>query len=936
MNKLLIGLKKARFYTKRWWRICKRNVRKYGKQIAGVIVLAVVVGTITVGYIYATLPDVTNIAGRIKNKTIKYYDRTGEIVLYESYIENKRIEAPLEDISEYVIDATIAIEDRSFYEHQGFNVKRLIGAVLVDIREGRYAQGASTLTQQLVKNAILTKEKTIIRKVKELLLALKLEKNFSKEEILEMYLNEISYGGNIYGVEAAAQTYFGKTAKDVTLEEAAILAALPQAPSYYSPYGSNIEELRFRKRVVLNAMVRDEYVSKAESEAAKEIEVEFLPRRENIIAPHFVFYVRDKLEREFGTLRVERGGFSVITTLDMNWQTVAEDAIEKQLEYNRNLNANNAAVVAMDVDTKEVRAMVGSANFFDEEIDGQVNVAVKPRQPGSSVKPIVYATGFENGLTPDTVVYDLETDFINTDGETYHPTNYNGKEYGPVSLRKALAGSLNIPAVKTLYLTTLPVVLEKFRDLRYSTIGDESRYGLSLVLGGLEVKLLEHTNAYAALAREGVWEPFDAMLKVTDDTGDVMWERSERAESKRVFDEQPMRLLHSVMSDNGARSFAFGESKPLTLSDRLVAAKTGTTNKFVDAWTMGFIPQAVVGVWVGNSNGTPMDKGADGSTVAGPIWQDIMSKIAQEYTAVDFNEPDEPVSDKPILLGTNAGNILRPTDVVTGQIIPDDCLNVYPSNYIVEKYIPYPVSILKEVVPGDITGAAPENLDSNKQFIAWNEPIQKWAEENNLQTSISFVPNCAWRNEIPQGDFRVTYPQEGQIIMNNVLQPLVEIVGNTPEKLDVYFDDDLVYSGGDINPAVQLPIGIGNGIHTVTLRVVTKEKNVFEKKITVNTSADIIDPVPVTWQEEDIEVNREEEKNQFTLKLGSTDIVKSVDCYAYQGGRQIFVDSKPVTEHTVVLSASRTLLEGEYAVQCRVNLIGDRYQLTIQKRMTVQ
>lgn len=887
---------------------------------------------IYLGYLFFTLPDVTNISQRVQNQPIKYFDRTGKNVLYESYVESKRIQVKLADINPYVIQATIAIEDKGFYQHSGFDFRGILRSIFVNVTSLSLRQGASTLTQQLVKNAILTNERVITRKLRELMLSMILEQKYSKDQILEMYLNEISYGGNINGIEGASQVYFKKSSKDLSLAEAAILAGIPQRPSFYYPYGANRDQLLKRQKLILDLMVEQGYIKPEEAAKAKEEKISFVPRVQAITAPHFIFYVRDQLEEKLGAVRVEQGGFSVITTLDSNWQKIAEDAVAKRREKNLAAKASNAAVVAMDVASGEVRAMVGSADYFDDTIDGNVNVATRRRQPGSSIKPFIFALGFAEGLTPNTILFDLTTKFINTDGQTYTPVNYDGKERGPVTLREALALSLNIPAVKTLYLVTLPKVLDLLPQLGYTTLGNANRYGLSLVLGGLEVTLLEHTNAYAALAREGVYAPFAVISRVEDFNGQKLWARDPNSEIKKeVLPVQAVRQLDSVLSDNQARSAVFGVTNYLTLPDRPVAAKTGTTNSYIDAWTMGYIPQAVVGVWVGNNDGTQMNR-VGGSLAAAPIWQDVMTKISKEYPVVNFNTPDPVVNTKAVLLGQGYGSVLQKVDLVTGQIIPPECVANYPAEYITEAPIQTPISILNAVVPGDLKGPAPKNPAADKQFQAWNEPIQEWAKKNNQNNNVSIIPSCDWRNNNYMGSLELISPSNNQNLIGPSFTPEFTLNGNTFDRLQVLLDGESVYAGTNPRPNIIWPLGLSEGLHDLTLKITSLEKNIFERTVQVQLSGLSAGPVNFSWNQDSAQIPTVE---GIKFKVENIENVTSFDCYAKNYTSTQFVTSMSIISGENTLPALPRLSPGLYELNCRLNLNSAQSQVVPSLNLTV-
>ena len=629
------------------------------------ILLAIAAGGVFVAWaFFASVPAVDTIENRIVGESTKIYDRTGEVLLYDVHGTMRRTEVPLDAISPYIRNASVAIEDDSFYQHKGFRPLSFLRAVLVNLRliPGIVGQGGSTITQQVVKNTLLTQDKTLIRKAKEIVLAMKLEHIATKDEILTIYLNETSYGGTIYGVEEATQYFFGKPAKDVTIAEAAYIAALPQAPTRYSPYGNRREELEGRKNLVLSRMRYLGYINEEEYATASSEEVTFRPQSDSgIKAPHFVFYVLEYLEEKYGADLVAQGGLRVVTSLDWELQLKAEEIVNRRaLENEKNFNAENAGLVAVDPKTGQVLVMVGSRGYFDEDIDGKVNVALAKRQPGSSFKPFVYATAFEKGYTPETVVFDVPTQFstacsvsdvLNSEPPCYSPGNYDGSFKGPMTLRNALAQSQNIPAVKTLYLAGIPESIETARDMGISTLEDQDRYGLTLVLGGGEVTLLDITSAYSVFANEGIRNASTGVLSVEDSKGEVL-ESYEKHEI-RALDPQVARLVNDVLSDNNARTPAFGANSPLHFPGHDVAAKTGTTNDYRDVWIVGYTPSISVGAWGGNNDNTPLERRV-ASFVIAPLWNEFMTLAIEKYSSGEFTPPapdPEEATLPPVLRG---------------------------------------------------------------------------------------------------------------------------------------------------------------------------------------------------------------------------------------------------------------------------------------------
>ncbi len=598
-------------------------------------------------------------------KTTKIYDRNGHL-LYEIFDPHggKRTTVPLSEMPKFLRDATIASEDKDFYINPGIDYRGLIraGMSVLGIGDVRLLVGGSSITQQLVKNVLIPPEERGLRvgidaynrKAKEIILALEITRRYSKDQILEMYLNEIYYGNMAYGVEAAAESYFGKQAKDLSLAESAMLAALPQAPAWNSPL-TNPEQAKKRQAIVLDAMAREGYITPEQAFKAKNEKLRYASQKEQfgIEAPHFVFYVRDLLEKKYGADLVTRGGLTIITTMDLDMQKVAERvAREKIQKLAKENNAHNAALVAIDPRNGEILTMLGSVDYYDKSIDGQVNVAISERQPGSSFKPFAYVTAFAKGWTPATMVMDVRTSFDDSPNPPYIPENVDGKWRGPLRLRNALAYSENVPAVKVTQYAGVADVIAMAHRLGITTLNREGFYGLSITLGGGEVKLLDEVYAFGVFANNGVMagqpRPFQermaghreldpaAILKVMDSDGNVIDEYKE-PQRKEVLKPQLAYLINSILSDNAARSAFFGWNSPLKLS-RPAAAKTGTTTDWRDNWTVGYTPDLATGVWVGNSNNQPMRQ-SYGSTAAAPIWNAFMEEVLKGKPILNFQEP---------------------------------------------------------------------------------------------------------------------------------------------------------------------------------------------------------------------------------------------------------------------------------------------------------
>jgi len=719
----------------------KRKIKsspKIGKKIFIIILflflLSSALVTVTFAWVNHNLPQPDKLFQREVAQSTKIYDRTGKTILYEIFASEKRTIIDLSKIPQNLVWATIVVEDKDFFQHPGFDLQAIIRSIIVDILQGGKVQGGSTLTQQFVKNAFLTSEKTYIRKIKELLLAYQIEKKFSKKEILQMYFNEIPYGSNAYGIEAASKIYFNKSAQDLTLDESALLAAITKATTYYSPYGNNQEELIQRRNFVLETMAVEGYITNELSEQAQNIDTleKIILRHENIIAPHFVMYVKKQLIEKYGQRQVEQGGLKVITTLDINQQNVAEKIITQRAERNEEIfQASNAALISIDVKSGEILSWVGSKDFFNQEIDGQVNIVTSQRQPGSSFKPIVYAAAFEKGFTPETVLFDVETNFGPAGDKDYVPQNYNEKYYGPVTIRQALAGSLNIPGVKTLYLTGVRNSLDLAQKMGYTTLIDPDRYGLSLVLGGGEVKLLEHAAAFSVFAREGKKIPTTCILQVEDSHGEILEETNTQfVESEQIMSIQTARQINDILSDNQARSYVFGERNLLALPDRPVAAKTGTTNSSRDAWVVGYTPDLVAGVWVGNNDNKAMKGKADGVSLAAPIWNEFMKEVLLNTPIKIFSAPKATQTDKPILIGKiPEDTIVLKIDKASQKLATE----LTPISFVEEKTFQNYYSILNYVDKNDPQGPVPSNPSLDPQYSRWQEGIAEWLKKNPNQ-----------------------------------------------------------------------------------------------------------------------------------------------------------------------------------------------------------
>lgn len=777
--------------------------------LAGIIILLGMVA-----WFSRDLPDPNKLIDRSIQLSTKIYDRTGTHILYEIHGDQQRTLIEINDIPDNVKNAAISAEDRKFYTHHGFDLKGIFRSILIDIFKGGKAQGGSTITQQFVKNAILTNEKTFTRKIKELVLSYQIEKNFSKDQILQLYFNEIPYGSTAYGVQSASRIYFAKDVEDVSLAEAAILAALPQAPTYYSPWGNHKESLINRQHTILDTMANEGYITKAQAKEAKNTSLTFKDQGTNIDAPHFVMYVKELLAESYDETTIEQGGLKVITTLDFEKQKIAEDVISKRDKNIMAQGASNAAMVSLDAKTGEILAMVGSKDYFNKDIDGNVNVVLRKRQPGSSFKPIVYAAAMMKGFTPQTTVYDVATNFA-VSGNPYIPNNFTGKDYGPVTLKKALAGSLNITAVKVLYLAGLNNVINLAKNLGYTSLNDPERYGLTLVLGGGEVTLLEHASAYTAFAREGQRVEPVAILKVEDRHGKVLQEFKD-PKINTVFDPEVARDINSILSDNSARAYMFGEQNSLTLGSRPVAAKTGTTNDVRDAWTIGYTPSVVTGVWVGNNNNTPMKQNGSASMLSAPIWHDYMQNVLVDTPVEQFKAPQQVITGKDMLDGKPGQEKKVKIDIYSGKLASDST----PVELIQEKIFSDIHSILYYVDKNDPRGNAPNNPYDDPQFANWETAVQEWAKKNNIvqETPPTEVDDTHRSEYTPS--ITIVSPQNNEYITSNTLDTVIQT--SAPRgvaRVEYYLDTQLLDVAISAPWALHFPLtGNENGTHTLTAK----------------------------------------------------------------------------------------------------------------------
>lgn len=763
-------------FLKRSW----SSIRHFGllKVAIGSVIFITLAGGLYVFSIIRSLPSPELLQNRQVAESTKIFDRSGDVLLYELYDEEKRTIVPFAEIPDFVKWATVALEDDKFYEHGAIDIFGILRAFIINIKSGEIVQGGSTITQQLAKKAFLSDERTYTRKIKELFLSFRLEKNFTKDQILELYLNQIPYGSNAYGIEAASQTFFQKSALTLTLPEAALLASLPQAPSYYSPWGTHIEDLLKRQHLALTRMAQQGYITEDEAEAAKKVELEFSKPANLVSAPHFVIGVQAYLNEKYGEDFVRQAGLRVITTLDANLQGLAEEAVRLGAERNEELyNGKNAALMAQDAKTGQILALVGSRDYFNEEIDGAFNVVTQGlRQPGSALKPFVYLAALKEGFTPDSVFFDVKTEFDTTNDpvKSYQPHNFDELFRGPISLRDSLAQSINIPAVKALYIAGIDDVLQLLRSFGITTLTERSRYGLSLVLGGGEVHLSELVGAYSVLAQDGNKHKQSMILKITDAKGNTLEEF--RDESAQVIESQYVRQINDVLTDINARSPLFSASLNQTIfPGHEVAIKTGTTNDYRDAWAVGYTPSLVVGVWAGNSDNQPMERRGGSILAAIPILNSFLTGGLKTQTVEYFPRPELVLRTKPILNG--------------------EYVATYQSGSRTYQHIHNELHYLSRL---DVLGPEPTRPENDSQYENWEKGVIEWASLNipNFHTYNEALPVDAAlaESEVDNsvGAINFVSPKNGSFIGSNITVQADIVMPKTIASVSVLFNNSLL------------------------------------------------------------------------------------------------------------------------------------------------
>jgi membrane peptidoglycan carboxypeptidase len=790
--------------------------------IIGIIFLAVVLV-----YFFRDLPDIKNLGKRVSTESFTIYDRTGTVILYDQTQAENRQYLKFEELPEVIKKATMAAEDDDFYTHGPIDIKSLVRVIIENVIKVGKGAGGSTLTQQLARNAFLTTERSMIRKVREMILSFYLEKEYSKDKILEMYLNQVPYGYNAYGVESASQLYFSKNVKDLNVNEAAYLASLLQSPSYLSPFGNHRDKLEIRKNWVLSRMNRLGWLSDSDLKKYKEFKTEFKTKKQAILAPHFVSYIQAELANKYGEDLVQRGGLKIITTLDYDLQKKAEEIVKTYGDLNeKNYDIKNMALVAEDPKTGQILAMIGSRDFWNFEIDGNFNAAFGLRQPGSSFKPFVYLNAFKKGYSPDTIVFDTKTNFSTDVNSPYIPINYDKLFRGPVSLRNALAQSLNVPAVKMLYLAGVEDSIMLAKSFGINTLVDgKSQYGLSLVLGGGAVNLYEMVGAYSVLSQEGVKHKQVTILKVSDREGKVLEEYKD--DSSLVFTGNQINMINDVLSDNVARTPLFHTSdNAMFFGNNVdVAAKTGTSSDSRDAWIYGYTPNIVAGLWVGNNDYSKMFKGPTGGLVAAPAWHEFMKYAISKRPVEYFEKPNYQVVNKPMFNGKYINSL--------------GSLQAH--------------SILFYVDKNDPLGPIPRNSGNDPQFSTWENSAIEWCRVNIAEFDASYnrpIPESAYNDyykpvettttTIAGGDSNIAIEYinvQNDQIFNSDIDLRVRIISTLPMEEKTLFVNNNYF--GDLQNfndnvyGIRIPKESLVESNEIKVHVMDRDNNILEKAIRI-------------------------------------------------------------------------------------------------------
>jgi len=816
------NINEAKAGLKGWLKGLRERPRREiaAKALIGLAVLAgagVVVAGIGVLAIAATLPSDTEIANLKIPESTKIFDRTGEILLYDMSENQQRVVVPLSDFPQYLKDATVSIEDERFYSTPGIDIIGIGRAMVKNIAAGSIVEGGSTITQQLAKKVFLTDDRTWTRKAKEALLAIKLARYYSKDQILELYLNQIPYGPTINGAETASQMYFRKPVREISLAQSALLAALPQSPVRYSPWGTHTDELYARQRRILVAMKDQGKISEEQYQQALDEKIEFQERFNSIKAPHLALMVQDYVNEKYGEDVVGRGGLRIVTTIDWKMQEAAEKAVkEGALRNEQRYGGTNAALTAIDPKTGQLLALAGSRDYFDEAIDGNYNVPFQGlRQPGSTLKPLVYMAAFMKGYTPSTIVYDVPTEFVSGDencpavpdfasseGTCFHPQNFDGVFKGPVPFKSSLAQSRNVPAVKALYLVGVKSMLSLAQSLGLTTLGSADRLGLSLVLGGGEVHLADLVRAYGVFPGDGSIHDRATILEITNEKGDVLEKFEDKA--TKVVDPEYPRMINAILTDTGERANLLGGSLSSTIFPGYdVALKTGTTNDYRDAWAMGYTPSLVVGVWAGNNNNRPMVSQGSSLVAAIPIWSQFLKEVLPMMPQGEqLAKSNGPTTGKPVLDGDS---------LTDGQAH----------------------NILHWVNRNDPTGPAPASPSSDSQYANWEYGVQAYVgalatttiPTDPLVLSITKPIEKVSGKDIEFGGIATILDETRD---DEIVEIRVEWEGKEVKTLRGAFGRSYSFEGSFRNQE-------GEGRYTLTITAVSREGLEYRQSISVTT-----------------------------------------------------------------------------------------------------
>lgn len=813
--------------------------------LIGATICVFIASILAVSFIVKDLPEPGKVAV-IEGSATEFLDRDGEVI-FQTYKDKNRIPVKIAKVSNYLKQATVSVEDKDFYKHQGYSIRGMLRGFLSGIFKGRFT-GGSTLTQQLIKNVLLTSERTVTRKIKEFILSSEIERRYTKEEILEMYLNEAPYGGSFWGVASASRGYFGKDVSELNLVESAILAGLPQRPSYYSPFISTDKTAYAgRAKVVLRRMREDGYITRdQESKASSQLlKIKFNTERQSMIAPHFVFYVRKQLVTEFGE-KIMDSGLKIKTTLSLDVQKQAEKIVREEVAKIKNLNATNGALVVLDSKTGAILAMVGSHDYNNLEY-GAFNVATAPRQPGSALKPILYATALEKGYTASSVIMDTETVFPNQGDSEYKPVNYDGKFRGPVQLRFALANSFNIPAVKLTAIIGVRSIMQKAYDMGLTgfepTTDNMRKYGLSIALGGAETKLIDLTSAYSVFARGGDFIEPTAIIEVKDHKGKRIF-KSEDNIKKGVVSKEISFIISHILSDNIARSQAFGTRSFLNIPGKTVAVKTGTTNNKRDNLAVGYTQDVTVGVWVGNNDNTPMNaKIASGVTGASPIWQRMMIELLKKH---DDGFLSKPKDVEAMQVDARFGGLPKDGESIRSEYFikgtEPKAVSLYYKKVKLSKSDASKLANDLEVKSGDytekdyyvITEADPISKDGKNR---WQEGIDAWGAQQGDERFKP--PKETSGNKSDEVILSIRSPNNNDRVDTNDVQVKIRVTSiDDLSKVEIMVDGQIIKTISGNNKEVEETIHVSDGIHEISSTAVNNKGKAGASTVRIGVKVD--------------------------------------------------------------------------------------------------